>query len=135
MTPLSEGLFSGVLTFIRFWGIITLMMIFMNPGKSKKRKPTAKQRELAAEWDALVKKYEPKKPLVASVKPHTTPKPYVRETPKIPSLISTGGSTALKKSPVYTGNKLMGIGTMHKSNSVPIFSNDEAKDIATMRRG
>ena len=35
----------------------------------------------------------------------------------------------------YTGNKVKGIGTMHKSNAVPIFSDEEAHDIATMRRG
>jgi hypothetical protein len=27
--------------------------------KSKKRKPTAKQRQLQADWEALIKKYEP----------------------------------------------------------------------------
>jgi hypothetical protein len=30
---------------------------------------------------------------------------------------------------------MLGIGTMHKSNSVPVFSDQEAHDIATMRRG
>jgi hypothetical protein len=35
---------------------------------------------------------------------------------------------------VYTGTKVIGIGTMHKSNAVPIFSDDEAKEISTMRR-
>jgi hypothetical protein len=29
---------------------------------------------------------------------------------------------------------MIGIGTLHKSNAVPIFSDDEAKDQATMRR-
>jgi hypothetical protein len=28
----------------------------------------------------------------------------------------------------------VGIGTMHKSNAVPIFSDQEAKDISSMRR-
>ena len=35
---------------------------------------------------------------------------------------------------VYTGTAIKGIGTMHKSNAVPIFSNEEAQDIAKMRR-
>jgi hypothetical protein len=30
---------------------------------------------------------------------------------------------------------MLGIGVMHKSNSVPIFSDEEAVEIATMRRG
>jgi hypothetical protein len=44
------------------------------------------------------------------------------------------GACAKKPSPVYTGTKMIGIGTMHKSNMVPIFSDDEAKDISRMRR-
>jgi hypothetical protein len=34
----------------------------------------------------------------------------------------------------YTGTKVKGIGTMHKSNAVPIFSDEEAVEISTMRR-
>jgi hypothetical protein len=40
-----------------------------------------------------------------------------------------------KDIPKYTGTKILGIGTMHKSNAVPVFSQEEAHDIATMRRG
>jgi hypothetical protein len=34
----------------------------------------------------------------------------------------------------YTGDKMKGIGTLHKSNAVPIFTDEEAKDQANMRR-
>jgi hypothetical protein len=34
----------------------------------------------------------------------------------------------------YTGEKLIGIGTLHKSNAVPIFSEEDAVDQAKMRR-
>lgn len=44
------------------------------------------------------------------------------------------GPCSTKSSPVYTGTKVVGIGTMHKSNAVPIFSDDEAKEISSMRR-
>lgn len=44
------------------------------------------------------------------------------------------GPCASKPSPTYTGTKVIGIGTMHKSNAVPIFSDDEAKEISSMRR-
>ena len=43
------------------------------------------------------------------------------------------GGTA-KPSKVYTGNAVIGIGTLHKSNAQPIFSKEEAEDIAHMRR-
>jgi hypothetical protein len=56
-------------------------------------------------------------------------------TNNIKSLNSkTTGAVSSKPSPVYTGTKVIGIGTMHKSNAVPIFSDDEAKEISTMRR-
>jgi len=44
------------------------------------------------------------------------------------------GPTSSKPSPTYTGTKVVGIGTMHKSNLVPIFSDQEAEDISKMRR-
>ena len=61
-------------------------------------------------------------------------KPYVRETPKIASLPFSGGVCTKAPEKVYTGTKIKGIGTMHKSNAVPIFSDEEAQDIAKMRR-
>lgn len=44
------------------------------------------------------------------------------------------GPCSSKPTPTYTGSKILGIGTMHKSNMVPIFSDQEAEDIARMRR-
>ena len=108
-------------------------MIFVRDKSSKKRKPTKKQRELRDQWDALLKKYETK-PVPSGVQSLKEPKPYVRQTPHHPSLNSGHHDTALKPKQVYTGTKMLGIGTMHKSNSVPIFSNEEAVAIATMRR-
>jgi len=35
-----------------------MQMIHTSLGRSKKRKPNAKQRELKASWEALLKKYE-----------------------------------------------------------------------------
>jgi hypothetical protein len=43
-------------------------------------------------------------------------------------------SATLSNKKVYTGDKIIGIGTMHKSNAVPIFSDNEAKEISSMRR-
>jgi hypothetical protein len=40
----------------------------------------------------------------------------------------------LKPKQVYTGDKILGIGTLHKSNAVPVFSVEEAQDMAKMRR-
>jgi len=54
-------------------------------------------------------------------------------TAHIPSR-NTGGNATLAPAKVYTGTKVKGIATMHKSNAVPIFSDEEAVDIARMRR-
>ena len=110
------------------------MIIHPHIPKRKKRKPNAYERQLAAEWDAIVKKYEPKKPVKRNVevwKPKSSP---VRETPHYPSL-NTFGGTATKASPkVYTGDKMLGIATLHKSNAVPVFQAEDAVEISKMRR-
>jgi hypothetical protein len=36
--------------------------------------------------------------------------------------------------PRYTGTLVKGIGTMHKSNAVPIIDEEQMKDLASMRR-
>jgi hypothetical protein len=36
---------------------------------------------------------------------------------------------------VYTGDAMIGISTLHKSNAVPVFRQEDAVDIAKMRRG
>jgi hypothetical protein len=115
-------------------------MLHTSLGKSKKKKPTAKQRELQDSWQKLLKKYEPKKPVKTVVKQelrdaYSLGRPAGRETPKIPSLPFTGAPCTKKANPVYTGDKIKGIGTMHKSNAVPIFTDEQAVEIATMRRG
>jgi len=55
-------------------------------------------------------------------------------TAHIKSLNSGLGSATLAPAKVYTGTMVKGIATMHKSNAVPVFSNEEAIDISRMRR-
>lgn len=60
--------------------------------------------------------------------------PPGRELPQIKS-VDTGWVACVKqRDQEYTGTKVKGIGTMHKSNAVPIFSDEEAVDISKMRR-
>lgn len=106
-------------------------------GKQKFRnaEQARKAREQAEAWQDLLKRHSNtvKKPN-NSVEPYRAPKPYVRETPKIESLPFTGGPCTKKEQQKYTGTLIKGIGTMHKSNAVPIFSNEDAIEIAKMRR-
>ncbi len=61
---------------------------------------------------------------------YTTDNNYPPTSDKIPV------GTSLKKERMeYSGErKLLGIATMHKSNMVPVFDKEDAKDIAKMRR-
>lgn len=104
---------------------------------SKKKKLNAKQRELQTEWDALVKKYAPKNPITKANSDgwkYSLGMSARPELPKIPSLPFTGGPCLKKEQVTYTGTAMKGIGTMHKSNAVPIFSDEDAIAIANMRR-
>lgn len=109
-------------------------------GKKKWASAEAKRKAemLNESWNELLTKHTPKKKVKSSGSAEVwKSQPYRRDTgPRIPSL--NGGvdsSSATKKpAPVYTGTKIKGIGTMHKSNAVPIFSDDEAVAIAQMRR-
>ena len=115
-----------------------MQMLHTSLGKSKKKKPTAKQRQLKASWEAMLKKYPTKtvaKPKQQLSEVYSLGKSACRETPKHPSLPFTGAPCYKKPNPVYTGSLIKGIATMHKSNAVPVFSNEQAIDIAKRRRG
>ena len=61
--------------------------------------------------------------------------PPGRETPYIPSKNPQNMAPCVKPADkVYTGDKMLGIGTLHKSNAVPIFNEQDAIDQANMRR-
>lgn len=55
-------------------------------------------------------------------------------TSHLKSLDTGSGSTSMAPAKVYTGTKVKGIATMHKSNAVPVFTNEEAIEISQMRR-
>ena len=106
-------------------------------GKQKFRNAEAarKSRELAENWDNLMKKYASKVKLSDTYgKLPTEQKPYRRETPKISSLPFTAGACTKTEPQKYTGTLIKGIATMHKSNAVPVLNQQDAEDIAKMRR-
>lgn len=65
---------------------------------------------------------------------YVPPRSYRRETEKIPSLPFSGAPCTLAQKKEYTGTLIKGIATMHKSNAVPVISDEQAVDIARMRR-
>ena len=109
-------------------------------GKTKFRnaEEAARHRALTAEWEKMMKTYDSPAKTKQKVEKLsyslTTPPGRITNT-HIKSL-DTGhtGAVASKAIPQYTGTKMLGIGTMHKSNAVPIFTDDEAKAISSIRR-
>ena len=100
-----------------------------------------KARELDAEWEKKQKEWAKLSPLAntkTKFKPAPSLSPQIpagRDTTRhIPSRVTAGGSTAPVHK-VYTGDKILGIATMHKSNAVPVFSDEQAVEISRMRRG
>jgi hypothetical protein len=117
-----------------------LSMTGKRRGKQKWASAEQKQQAeaLAADWEKVKAKYASSNKSVVKTtkKTYTPPVTLRRDTgPRIPSL-DTGhkGAVTIKQTPKYTGDKIVGIGTMHKSNAVPIFTDQEAKDISSMRR-
>ncbi len=104
-----------------------------------------RQRELQASWEKVLaasakplEKGAKAKPAKASSSlPSKIPKlviPTDRNSRNLPSFDSGKGSTALPQTVQYTGDKIIGLATMHKSNMVPIFNHEAAEDVAKMRR-
>lgn len=77
-------------------------------------------------------KLKPKLRGVVSNPMHTSSQ--VRENIKYNSEGEAAGAAIAKPTHVYTGNYIKGIAVMHKSNSVPITSHEQAIDVANMRR-
>jgi N-acetylglucosamine-6-phosphate deacetylase len=102
-----------------------------------------KARALDESWKELQKRWgieaEEKKRARAMAAPslsstYSLTIPEGRNTTAHIKSVDTGGNATLKPAKVYTGTKVKGIATMHKSNAVPVFSDEEAVDIARMRR-
>jgi hypothetical protein len=96
-----------------------------------------------AEWDRKLVEFDRMAPKF-STGPYNAPKkimsdfmprtPPGRETPRIASQDTGWVTCKAVKDTEYTGDKILGIGVLHKSNGVPVFSQEEAHDISKMRR-
>jgi hypothetical protein len=115
------------------------MIITIYGGSKKTRKQREKEKQA---WKAQQEKYK-----ISSVKSGKAWTPEVvnsinsrlslnshRLNSNFPSKDSGIGNASKKEVNVYTGDKMIGIGNLHKSNLVPVFKDEEAKDLASMRR-
>jgi len=117
-------------------------MIYSNTKSKVKPKAMPKtEREQYAAWCAKygidpTGKTKKKKPTNMIKLPGTVYTPFVRETIRYPSR-DTGHSGAVTtgvRKYTYTGDKMLSIAAMHKSNLVPIFTEENAKEVSQMRR-
>lgn len=98
---------------------------------------------LKEEWEQRLGNFKKMAPKFSRTPVSPTPRgtlkmnlapPPGRETDRIESRDTGWVACVKQQDQTYTGTKMKGIGVMHKSNSVPIFTDDEAKDISKMRR-
>jgi len=125
--------------------------MYSTTGKKKGKKKFAsaeharKARELDESWKELLKRQgieqENKKRARAMSAGSLMSTGYSLTIPEgrnttahIKSRDTGGGNATLAPAKVYTGTKVKGIATMHKSNAVPVFSDEQAVDISRMRR-
>ena len=109
---------------------------FRNADEARKaRELDASWRELQKKWEVDAEEKKRKRAMKAEPLVYKLSAPAGRSTTHhIPSR-DTGGNATLTAPKVYTGTKVKGIATMHKSNAVPVFSDEEAVEISRMRRG
>ena len=114
-------------------------------GKVKFKSAEAKREHerLNAEWKELLKRQgaeleakRQSRAMRAETLSYKLSTPVGRSNGHDVKSLDTGhsGAVASKAIPQYTGTKILGIGTMHKSNAVPVFSDEQAVDISRMRR-
>jgi hypothetical protein len=109
--------------------------------KFRNAEEARKARELDESWKLLQKKWaveaedkKRKRAMSAETLSYNLSTNTTRSTRHIPSRGDGTGNATLAPAKVYTGTKVKGIATMHKSNAVPVFSDEEAQDISRMRR-
>lgn len=115
------------------------MIVYFSTKSKQTRKQKQKQKD---EWEQYKQKYGLVEKKDTSFHPKSLLKihrdvlrPGAESFRNLPSVDSGLGSTARPADKVYTGDKMIGVAAMHKSNLVPIFNDEAAKDVATMRRG
>ncbi len=117
-------------------------MTTLNFKKRKTKNKSKKQLEANAKHDKWLRKMNAHPEQIAANKEKNANVP-IRSIPDYSSNRNTiptsdvipGGSTAPAERQVYSGERrLLGVAIMHKSNLVPVFDSEDAKEIARMRR-
>jgi len=129
----------------------------LNNKRKKVKMTKTRQKQIMADWHAHNKwlrsvgqervalddyidyangnKKLPKSSDRASFKPLVDSKPVgYRETTSYPSAGADSGVASARPKKEYTGDLVVGIATMHKSNAVPVIDQKQAEEISKMGR-
>ena len=111
--------------------------------KFRNAEEARKHRELESDWHDLQKKWgveqeakKRKRAMAAEPLVYSLNTPIGRTNTHHIKSLDTGHSGPVSSKPAqkYTGSKMLGVGQLHKSNAVPVFCDQDAIDIARMRR-
>jgi hypothetical protein len=114
-------------------------MTSLNQRKRKQQKKTQQQTAAEAEHELYLKRLGVGRTVLPADQKGRrvglNSLPNLSTSPRVTSDTIPGNGTA-RQTNAYTGNELLGIATMHKSNAVPVRkdSKESAKDISSMRR-
>ena len=116
------------------------MILHVRSNKKLRKTQTKKQLADTKEWlDTINSLTLPsgRKSITRMIPNTKMPKlaiPDARNPGRYPSRGNGIGTATGRLNQSYTGENMVGIGTLHKSNAVPIFNEQEAIDQANMRR-
>lgn len=90
-------------------------------------------RKLQAKWDKMYGPITSKARRPAAMPVLVAP-PGRESSARLPSRVTPGGSAVVRIANVYSGVNMLGTAVLHKSNTVPVFSQQEIQQIGAMRR-
>ena len=112
------------------------MLIYTNQTSKKTRRQKLKQKQA---WETQQARYSSNVKVKAFKPLKTVPvvvaRPGAEDYRTYKSANSNNFDVYKPVQKVYTGDAMIGIATLHKSNAVPVFTVEEAVDISNMRRG
>jgi hypothetical protein len=111
---------------------------FRNSAEAQKaRQLDIEWKQLQIKWGVNADEKKRKQALRAEPLVYSLSTPIGRSNTHHIKSLDTGhsGPVSSKPAPKYTGTKMLGVGQLHKSNAVPVFCDQDAIDIARMRRG
>lgn len=112
------------------------MYVYTKTSSNKKRQNSPQKQANEKAWADLLKKYETRGTVPLKTSTAKKPEPFRRTSAldNAPSLDTRVGAGTVVAAKEYTGDAMVGIGQMHKSNAIPIFRDEDAEAIGKMRR-